>query len=1176
MSMRPAESTHVTAEPPRAASPALALPLAGAHVIEASAGSGKTWTLAVLFARLVIEAGLRCEQILLMTFTRAATAELRERVFGLLQALAQQPDAGAACTDRTVRAVLDAARRAGIAEHQIAQRLRQALLEVDDAAISTIHGFYQRVLAEHALAAGDLLQAELSTDVSDALLELAQEFWHARVSGAPELRTLRSAERIALAQLLMPAGSALHSPQRLADWAAFYLPQQGLQLQGPAGGAQAAAHATGAMARLAQARAALRAAFDAKRVREIVTVDKAIDHGIYRAKTQSAHVDDIERWLATDGALLPPGPWLLTHYVPSKLAAATRKGCTTPAHPFFDAVQSYADAHQALKPACDAWRAQLKREFFELLRQQLPQRLAVDGQRSTDAIVRQLAGLLDGAGGERIAHSLHRRHAAVLVDEFQDTDILQWHLLQRVFTGRDGTFFVVVGDPKQSIYRFRGADIQGYLAASEQLPNRHALTENYRSEPSLITALNTLFAGPGADFGDPRIRYAEVSPGARERPALTVPSGAAFEVVRVEGEGDRKELAARAAAARIAALLSCGARLGERALRPSDIAVLTQSNEQAADIKRALQAAGVAASTRLRESVFATFEALQLAWLLDALANPDDRGALHLALLSPLIGATVQELAALIEQPSAALAERARWQQWAAAADRLGVMAAVQRIAQERRTYERWAALPDGERKITNLRHLLELMQAQQLRDAGALDTLRVWLLEQRHGTATADEALLRLESDGDTVHVLTVHRSKGLEFPVVVLPFLWQARRDRSDEELMLSTRDGALLDFGPQFSDTARAQAQAERDGEAMRQAYVALTRAVHRCIVVWCDHDRAGDSPLGRLLGGRDWALLERDSHGSITCIADEKSNLSLTTQQSKSLPELPAVHLPAAPWRVTSYSSWLRGIADEPALDRPDHDRLATQAAPPSAGGDARFAFPAGANAGECLHAILEAIDFGAGPAQWRPVVAAALARHGIAALHLDGTLDWLAEVMRTPLGGGVPCLAALAGTSAQREWEFHLPASAVAASALRDALRAAGIDAAPAPVPAGFFRGFIDLVFTHGGRYYIADYKSNRLGGAIGDYAPARLQEAMQAERYDLQALLYQFALHRHLRRRLRGYDPQRHLGGAFFLFLRGMRGEAAGGVWHRAYAPRELEALEPVFALPHAAAERTA
>lgn len=1268
--------------------------LAGTQLVEASAGTGKTWNLCALVLRLLLERGLALPQILVVTFTNAATAELRERIRGrlreTLEALSGRGTADAD-GDPFVPALLRTMRARGLDDATMAARLDQALQSFDEAAIHTIHGLCQRVLADNAFGAGVPLAQELLADDRELRLQAVQDFWRRRVAGPGADPSAASAPPPALLAWLMQRRD---SPEAWVELLRRRLAQPEAALRWPADIDSPLDDG----AALDHAFAQAQALWQAQRediVAALVDALPRLHGGSYKPETIATAA---AQWDLLLGGTDPLDPVeqdekkrKLHLLAMSTLAARTTqiKGDKSkarhppPPHPFFDAADTLLARRAERERALALARLRLLRALLAEAPAALRQAKQARRVLAFDDLLQQLHDRLHGRGGDALAGALRARYPAALIDEFQDTDPLQFAIFQRIYAGSDAPL-VLMGDPKQAIYSFRGADLHTYLAARRHARAEHTLAENQRSSAELLHGLNALFGRHPRAFLQPGLDYHRVRRGGKPLPALHDAGAAtqgepaaALQLWRLPAGADGQPLAkpaarhaaANATAGEIARLLAAARRgeltLGGRPAAAGDFAVLVRSHTQGSLMRRALAAVGVGAVELSQASVFHSAEAEELDRILAAVLDPTREPLLRAALATELMGIEAAALDALATDESGWLAVLAAFAEDRQTWRTRGVAVMLRRWMDRAGVAARLLARPDGERRMTNLLHLADLLQ-QAAGDHAGPEALHRWLQSRRrepHG----DEAMqLRLESDRDLVRIVTIHKSKGLEYPFVYCPFLWDGRpgaqRGR-DYALAYHDDDGRqVIDFeAPLLDDDSAAVAKArvgqEEAAEQLRLAYVALTRAVHRCKLVVGRYrsgrsvKQSGRSALAWLVAGSEdgaagWPTTELDpaavdaawagfaaSHSPQVRLADlptaPAAPLPREQPDAATLAALPPPARIPAPWWIASYSALVASrdqaadAAPGPARDAaaPDHavadrDRLIAPDLAPDGAADpgADFArdpaaeaggavlgdltpaaddilrFPRGPLAGECLHAVFEHADF-ADPATWPDAIAAALqARPQPVTDPADAALQgamlkrMLADVLATPLplpptGQDIApgpafarqdvapriVLSDIPAARRRAELEFTLPVARLTAEDLDRALRSLGW---PAPALGfgalqGYLRGFIDLVFEHRGRWGLLDWKSNHLGPRRADYVAGRVTHAVHDHGYQLQALLYLLALHRWLRHRLPGYDYDRHVAGAWVLFVRGVRPgwtDDAGhptGIWS-ARPPREV------------------
>ena len=1201
---------------PHALNP-LTFPLWGSRLIEASAGTGKTWTIAALYLRLVLGHGgdnafqrpLQPADILVMTFTRAATRELSDRIRQRLLQAAQcfrGEHSDAAPADPFLQDLMDSHPDPAQRRHA-AWLLASAAEGMDEASVHTIDAWCQRMLKEHAFDSGSLFDEELLADQSALLHEACQDYW--RQQCVPLNATL-------LAEVLgvWPNVDALHQDMRL-------LVDLGLTDEPSAPLSDRLGQALAdLLAQLAQLKAGWADRADAMRQwLDQQTAPKVCPWD--RRKLKSTHyqgwLDKLAQWANDPRQEQPDLTDPAWHRLqPDGLMEARTDGAACDLPPAFAQLSALSQALTQLPSLAPLVRRHAAARVAERL-SWLKQRTGLFGFSDMQ---HRLAQALVGPGGAALKARILAQYPVALVDEFQDTSPLQYRIFDAIFDihrNSNHNSLLLIGDPKQSIYGFRGADIHSYMAARLATTGRHhMLGTNHRSTAPMVAAVNHWFAQaeatqPAGAFG---FRQGDLNPvpftpvqaqGRPERFQTAQGPVAAMTVVHdlelLNADTHRARFAARCAEQIVGWLndpqagFEGPAGAPFRPLRPADIAVLVRTGKEALAVRRELaqrQVASVYLSEK--DSVFDAPEAADLLHWLRAMATPRDERLLRAAVATSMVGLSMQELARLAHDEQAfdvwcdhALALHQVWQTQ-------GVLSMLRQTLHRLALPARWLQAPDGERRLTNHLHLAELLQQASTELDGEQALIR-WLAQHVHGDAQrSDEQIVRLESDADLVQIITVHKSKGLEFPLVLLPFAWGFRaldRQRTRMlELPMPTAGGAAPEREVLLSFSAEqlAQADQERLREDLRLLYVALTRARHGVWMGFAAQKAAQGnacvthlSGLGRLLNGEGpppgpEAWLERlqavmQPQANAVLVAGRPDTACTPLQTRDALADL---HAPSAyqahfdrRWTVGSFSALVRDLASGPPLPalaqvpRPADDEpspwLLAQTAPDNAPPEPAateaapwHAFPRGALAGNFLHDQLEwlaAEHFDVLSHAERLRQRCERAGHGPLAA---GVQRWLQAVATQPLPGPGAALTDL--QNLLPEMEFWLPVPELRVGALDTLCRQhlfPGL-ARPRLVARelhGMLMGFADLVFEHAGRYWVLDYKSNHLGAHAQAYHRNALQSAMAEHRYDVQAVLYLLALHRLLRQRLgAGYQPAEHLGGAVYLFLRGLDGPEHG------------------------------
>jgi exodeoxyribonuclease V beta subunit len=1148
------------------------IPLDAPTLVEASAGTGKTYTITTYFVRAIVEDGLRPEQILVLTYTKAATAELRgrarDRIVAALELLDAEDDAG----DLLHGVLCDEVDRLGRPE--VERRLRTALSEMDRAAILTIHGFCQRLLQDHPLEFGVDFDFEVSENAASLSSELATDFWAMKLYDAPDwmLRTLEE-KRVGAKHLTSLAGVArlpnveLLGPEpcevdeaTVADWLRFKREARGLWVS------------------------------DRDAVLQILAEDPRLDHRKYPKRwvptKWRAAIDD---FFAKPGFRLPPD-------VMPKLAAgqmATKGSGEEPEHAFFDACARLWAAQEALAPGLAYARFELQERFVDFVRAQSRMRRDEKAVFTFDDLLAAVYAPFDPSNESSapfdpngVARIVSAEYPLALVDEFQDTDSVQYGIFRAIYGDSSAVY---VGDPKQAIYAFRGADIFSYLGAVDDVGQRKfGLDTNWRSDPGIVRGVNALFSLREPPFNLDGIEMQDAIPHHQTARSTLDP---AMEIVFIEEEdfgGGLADALAPVVANEIALLLESDAQIEERPVEPGDIAVLCRSNAQGLAVTDALRALGIPVSLEGGASVLSTGIASDLSAVLEAALMPGDASTIRRALLTPLLGVSPHGVATMEDQLWADWVSR--FSAWHETWQRDGVVRFIEAMLRVTGADARLASRPLARRALTDLMHVEEILlrgERERGREPGALMQWFRRLMESgsSEGEVAADQLQRRPDTESGAVRVSTVHKSKGLEYPIVYTPFTMGDAVLRNFDLVAVKFHDEQRqlkVDLGSADLDEHKAISQEEALSEALRLLYVALTRAKYRCTVFWGREKSWRKSALAYLLHGKERIDARIDSDEmKADVVAFAKSTSGLLGWRGKRSEQAAPRPRPAskrtlhareqkrsfthAP-RIASFTS-ITGH-DEKTPGPKTFDALLDPAPPLFAG------LRGGVRTGLLLHSILEHADF----QSLDSTATVGLIERELRAFGFDSSL---AESVQTDLQivgatpftaePDAPGLADLPRASQLRELEFTLSAKRPKLGELAEILERHG---APAAAPAypeqlralsmhslqPFLRGFIDLMFEWKGRWYVADYKSNMLPS----YGPDALVEAVQREHYLLQAQLYSAAAQRFLRQQVPGYEPDVHWGGALFFFLRGMRGADRPGasVFFERQSGELLEAVD--------------
>lgn len=1174
----------------------LHIELSGMNLIEASAGTGKTYAIACLYLRLLIENDLTPEQILVVTYTEAATKELRRRIRSQIRKAIMAID-GEEMKDTFLTGLANNINGKGPGRAASREKLEWALNAFDTASIFTIHGFCLRALKENAFESGSLYDTELVTDQTELLQEIVDDFWRMRFFAEPS----------PLLKYTLLKG---YSP---ATFMAF--------LKGMLSNPKLEVRPSFSVDEIVAVEERCRVSYEKVQkgwqenkgeIKDIIQNDKGLSRAADKYKPDLLP----ELFTGMDSCVAGNNPFDLfpgfSKLSTSGIAKGKKPTGTAPVHPFFDSCEE-------LQNNVEERFLALKWELVVFCRERLPALKREKNIRFFDDLLNDLYQALYGDSGMAFSGSLREKYRAALIDEFQDTDPVQYDIFRKIYATADSPLFLI-GDPKQAIYSFRGADIFAYKEAAEDVSKDKlfTLTGNWRSSPLLLSAFNRIFMGATNPFVYDWISYHSVTPGKEstgkevERAFDEAAPLLLWYMPPAEGGGavnvtKANELIPPAIAGEIVRLLQEGVErktmIDGHPLFPGDIAVIVRSHRQAGYIQDALRNLGLPSVVQSDMSIFATDEAREVCTLLLALANPGSEPKVRAALVTDILGKSGDDIALLLDDELAWEDCLKMFREYHQAWIDRGFMVMAQSLMAREGIRGRLLRFTDGERRLTNLLHCFELIHHKAHEQKLGIEGLVTWFSERVSAEDSAEEYQIRLETDEKAVKIVTVHVSKGLEYPIVFCPFMWGGLMDNDE---VVSFHDGFTLvkDFGSPTFDNNRIVSKKEMLAENLRLLYVALTRAKYRCYLIAgkitgkSKKNRPETSSLAYLFHA---TAETRVSDNPVSLLADEVSLLTAEAMQDQlqSLQEsgdgaIAVVPVPGsgavvtyAPlrddgqplashtfsgiisgdWRIASFTSF--AAHEAAASELPDRDEITTgnkASGPIDAEAPAEisiFTFPRGAQAGIFFHEIFEALDFaGSSPEAVSSLVDKGLVKYGYGKEWLPPVCNTINSVITTPLAAseGSFKLAGIKQGNWISELEFYFPLKFITSDLMSACLRKWGALYKAADIAKvcaslkfkpvrGMVRGFMDMVFEQGGQYYLVDWKSNHLGYRVEDYGQEALKTAMERNLYPLQYLLYTVALNRYLSLRVRDYDYATHFGGVIYIFLRGVstkKGEEFG------------------------------
>jgi len=1161
-------------------------------IIEANAGTGKTYTIVGLFLRLLLEKDLKVDEILVVTFTNKAASELRERILESLREAKKLLNGGTEPEDAFLRELLEKTDD----REEAVKTINDAILNFDDSLISTIHGFCQKVLKEEALLAGSSFDAEISRE-DNQLEEATEDFWREFVSensdseiGQYKLETLYSFKR--------KAGYTPVHPESLKQFLNDLFKKPYAEIEG-----EVIEEIDGYLERVLRLKSELKKSWEEHYTfikNEFITSD-------LKGYTENAFgkwSDSLQGIFSSDLSGGVKSRYLEKFGWSELTTSDLKKGKSKrPSHcSFFDLIDEYSDLISDIEKVKTTILLEAYRRINE-------RRINLKSNTETysydDLLIKLRDALKVSSNADTLARKLRKRYSVALVDEFQDTDPIQYEIFDKIYpVSSVDTSLLMIGDPKQAIYTFRGADVYTYLKAKDDLQGEvYSLQDNYRSSEGLIEGVNALFGFSDDPFIDEQIGYNRSGVGMdhlRQQFLVNgVPApGIHFSVYEPfqTSKDDLRNYSVSQTVREICEMLEDKSlqifdeeSKEMRQVKPGDIAILVSKNRDAEVIKRELKKVGLSAVTYSREKVLESFEAVRIKLLMESVLDPMNSSKAGNLLVSGFFGFDGDRLYSSKDDDEflthlfEVLSELNEiW-------FKQGFYAMMRHLLFEQESLHHFSTQPDSERVLTNLFHLSDICANAEQEETLSMGELYHWFLDEMKRAEDDDEKTQLLESDQKLIKILTVHTSKGLEFPVVFCPFLWEGTRKEKGDEFNEYHDDQNRLKINVDFRKEANAdvvrKSILESVSEEVRKAYVAITRAKYQCRIVWGSHTDSHLSGMGGVMLGKIFLEEEIDNKlgdskkqieptifiDKITAVQSEYPeyvSLSKISEYQKRTGTVklldqtetavgfqpyngPAEIYPGR--RLDSFSSLNSHGGD---ASQPDYDQTLDSYVSFLEGrtdqkrGKNIFTFPKGATAGTAIHKLFEHENFKFSTADQTnllPIAVEVLEQYNYGK-EWSGVLQKMMRDVTAAKIGDLD-LSSVERSDEIREMEFHFPSTDTDLNEILRIIRNELSKEANHSNIQNYLTGFIDLTVRQNGKYYILDYKSNYLGDQIDDYQPDKLRDEIESANYDMQYHLYVVALKKYLTARISDFDYERDFGGVGYLFVRGMRAGSNCGVW---------------------------
>lgn len=1155
-------------------------PLEGFSLVEASAGTGKTYNITSLYIRAIIEKGYSPSNILVLTYTEAATAELKSRIRIRIKECID-------CLSDTKQAEDDFLKELKKRSNPIfIQRLKETLFSFDEASIFTIHGFCQKLLREESLAFGVQSDFEIIQDTSELIQDSVDAFWRKIVKEYSDSKLGQGLLEFLMSEKITPEKLKPIIEKILGKPYANLLSEEGLKQK---------VQTKKESVQVLNEHLAYQWKEDKDALNKLIFSGK-LNKRSYKPDAFKEIWKTLEIWI-NSSKIHFKGFDKLENFGKEKIDKSVTKGNEVHVPVLCELIDEFLAEISNLN--------MIKADFLLNAIVEINEDIEIQKEKnnalSFDDLLQKVAKNIDS----KLAQKIAAQYPIGLVDEFQDTDPIQYSIFKQIYEAQDASLFMI-GDPKQAIYSFRGADLFTYFDATSDVSDdqQYSLNNNYRANEQLISAVNAIFSKHKQPFvfDQPLFREAYFPEGKNQKKLFLsgeeqVPLSFIDCKSDTKNKNESKILVSEYVADQVKKLLVEDYSIGKNPVRPKDISILVRTKVEAAQIQNALDNKGIKSIARSNASVFKTLECSELKLILKAVIDHSNADLIRAALITSFIGYNSEEILALIHDESkwGKIVQLFRFadEQW----NKYGVSEAFNELDNFFGIRERLSTLKNAERRITNLYHLEELLADHENKHKTSSNSIIRFLNQKILSSSTpSDEELIRLESDLDLVTITTLHSSKGLEYPIVFVPFLWddfERRNNQGYSMLEFHDSDNKLqIDVAPKGDDLGHAIARNEALADALRLSYVALTRAEAACYIPFVNYKSITNSPLLALICGPKTVLdNKRKLENQLNLFYSELR--SLDNAKSICVVESSEILKRVCPRKQTGKQESLFSFNNYSAKKFTRHDKdqfsrivsfssLTSSKETKSVVKDydelefadgtelneieeiqtlSRFTFPRGSATGNLLHNIFEHVNFECTDSH-QQIINDHFEASDLDQKWLPVLNRWVEESLDHPLNEEIH-LSKLTSSNVLKELEFHFPVNQINTDKIISTIRKESSGENPNSSISGFMKGFIDLIFRHEGKYFILDYKSNHLGDMLEDYGFKSLKNKIISSSFDVQYHIYVLALKLYLEQRDGNFDFEKNFGGVFYFFLRGTDDTKPGsGVYFDKPSKQIIDELE--------------